>query len=314
MGRVRDMLARINMRIAPTAALLLVLSSHRAFAGAPSTVAVAVDTSALSAKLAGEVQDGIVTAILSGLSEVFSNLVKAKVDLTPVSDAKIVAQVHDCGGIECLENLAQSERLDLVVQVNLQAKKSSKKAKHDCAISIIVARDAPDRDAWREKTECQGCNPAEIKHMASLLASTIAERINVEGPPEKPAPPSALPRAPAPPAPLPPPTLVNPTPPAPKPVWYVPRYVSVAALAGGVVLMGTGIYLLHINGQGTCSLASGQRECSKLYSMGGLGTGLLVGGSLAALGGLTGLLFFSPGTGSTQVGFSGSSISVRGTF
>jgi hypothetical protein len=308
------MLACTNMRIAPTAALLLALSGHRAFAGAPSTVAVSVDTSALNSKIAGEVQDGIVTAVLSGLSEVFSNLVRTKVDLSPVSDAKIVTQVHDCGGIECLENLAQSAKLDLVVQINLQAKKSSKKAKPDYAISMIVARDAPARDAWREKTVCQGCNAAEIKHMASLLASTIAERVNVDEPPAKARPlPSPAP-APVRPAPQPAPLVVNLPSPEPKPAWSVPRHLSIAALAGGGVLIGTGIYLLHLNGEGTCSLASGQRECSRLYSTGALGTGVLVGGSLAALGGLTGLLFFSPSTGSTQLGLSGSSISVRGAF
>ena len=66
MRRVRDMLTPItlsrqtSMRKAPTAAFLLALSSHPAFAAAPSTVAVAVDTSALSTKVASEVQDGIV--------------------------------------------------------------------------------------------------------------------------------------------------------------------------------------------------------------------------------------------------------------
>jgi hypothetical protein len=336
MCRVRDMVAGITssrqtgMRIAPIAALLLLLSSQRAFAAAPSTVAVAVDTSELSSKLAGEVQDGMAFAVLNGFSEVFSNLVRAKIDLTQVSDTKIVAQVRDCGGIECLEDLARSAGVDLVVQVNVQAKpaskrasgRASKKAKANHAVSMIVAREAPDRYAWREKTDCQGCNASEIKHMASLLASTIAERITFDALPAKATPPSALPKALAAPAPMPvtvvnpplPVTIVNPPLPAPKREWHVPRPLSIAALAGGGVLIGTGIYLLHIHGQGTCNLASGQRECPQVYATGALGTGMIVGGGLAALGGLTGLIFFGPSMANTQVGFSGSSISVRGGF
>ncbi|HEX7508982.1 MAG TPA: hypothetical protein VF550_19570 [Polyangia bacterium] len=318
------------MRIAPIAALLLVLSSHRAFAAAPSTVAVAVDASDLSPKLAGEVEDGMAFAVLSGLAEVFSNLVRARVDLTPVSDATIVAQVRDCGGIECLEDLARSAGVDLVVQVNVQAKQSSKRAsrkasqkvKPDHAVSMIVARDAPERYAWREKTNCQGCNASEIKHMASLLASTIAERITFDALPAKAALPSTLPKALAQPAPMPvtivnpplPVTIVNPPLPDPKPEWHVPRPLSIAALAGGLVLIGTGIYLRHIDGQGTCNRASGQSQCPQLHSTGALGTGMIVGGSLAALGGLTGLIFFGPSIANTQVGFTASSISLRGVF
>jgi hypothetical protein len=155
-----------------------------------------------------------------------------------------------------------------------------------------------------------------------LLASTIAERITFDALPAKAAPPPALPKASAQPEPMPvtivnpplPVTIVNPPLPAPTPEWHVPRPLSIAALAGGVVLIGTGIYLLHIDGQGTCNLASGQSQCPQVHATGALGTGMIVGGSLAALGGLTGLIFFGPSMANTQVGFSGSSISVRGVF
>lgn len=309
------------MRFLPTAFLLLVCASRHAFAGTPSTVAIAVDTNNLGPKIAAEVQDGIVTHVLTGLTDVMSHLASTNVALTPVSDSRTLDQVLDCEGIECLQDLAQSAMVDLVIQVRVnakQTKKTAKRVKPDYLVSMVVARSAPDREAWSEKTVCQACEASEIRHTASLLASMIAERIRIPKANPAPAPeaaPAPLPTTVATPAPQ--PALVpKPSPVAPSPAWYVPSALSVAALAGGVLLIGSGVYLIHIDGEGTCDLTASKDLCARRYKTRNAGIGLVAGGGLAALGGLAGLLFFSPGAGSTSMALhiTGSSISVSGGF
>jgi hypothetical protein len=310
------------MRILITASVLLAFASQQAFAETPSTVAIAVDTNSLGPKLAAEVQDGIVTHVLTGLTEAMSHLASTNIAMTPVSDSRTLDQILECEGIECLQDLAQSAKVDLVIQVRVsakQTKKAAKRAKPDYLVSMVVARPAPDRDAWSEKTVCQACEASEIRHAASLLASMIAERIKI--PKTLPAPaheaaPAPAPVTTAPPAPQ-PALQASPPPVAPAPEGrYVPTALSVTALAGGAVLIGSGIYLIHIHGQGTCDLTAAKDLCSRRYKTQNAGIGLVAGGGLAALGGLAGLFFFSPSTGSTPLALNitGSSISVSGGF
>jgi hypothetical protein len=300
------------MRSISPLALLTLLAGSPAFAAVPRMVTITVDTSTLHAKLANEVQDGIASEILTGLAEGFANVVKTKVELAPLSSSIVDTAARACEGAECLSTLAKAAKVDLVVQVKVLAKKPKKKrkkAKMDCTLSMIVARAVPDRDTWREQTECEKCAGSDIKHMASLLATTIAERIDIATPP--PAPPDRQPVAAKPPA----PAITVSTPP-PAPDWYVPRALSIGAVAGGAALLGTGIFLLAMDGRGSCDLAVGQKECPRLYDTTGLGTGLIVGGGAVAVAGLVGLVWFSPGSRSSQValGFTGSSISLRGAF
>jgi hypothetical protein len=298
------------MRILLPAALLLLLASQRAFAAAPNTVAIAMETN--DVKIAADLQAGFAAEILYGLGEVFSNLARVRINLTQVSAPKISARILECADAECLQAVAQSANVDLVVQARVQTTKASKKGKPDYAVSMVVARNAPAHDAWREKADCQGCSVSEIKHMASLLASTIAEQIKIDAPFPA-ATPSLKPQATE-------AKLAS----APvgirdlpeKPGLRVPRYVSVAAIAVGVVLMGTGAYLASVDGKGTCDLAPPKEHCPERYRTQGLGFGLVAGGGLVALGGVVGLLFFSPRAGSTNlaIGFSPSSISLSGAF
>ena len=313
----------MNMRIQSTATcavtLLLAFASRNAFAGIPQTAAIAVDTNSLAAKTAVEAQDGMVTRIVSGLAEVMSSRAATDISLTPVGEAKMLEQVLDCEGTECLQDLANSAKVDLVIQVRVHPKqapaKASKRARQDFRISMIVVRSGPDRDAWSEKTDCQACGASEIKHTASLLASLIAERISVKPVPSEPAHqavPAPIPIAVAPPQ----QPRATPLPSSAPARWTVPTYLSVTALAGGLILTGTGLYLMHIDGRGTCALAANQELCPRRYKTQGLGIGLLVGGELAALSGLAGLIFFSPGVSSTHMALNitGSSISVSGGF
>ncbi len=298
------------------AALLFLLASHPghpANAGVPNTVAIAVDTIGLGQKITAPVRGGIAAQVLDGLRA-------ANIDFIPTEETKIVARIVDCAGLECLRNIAKSENLDWVVQVRVRAREATKKGKSDYVVSITVVRDAPDRGAWHEEADCPGCEGGEIEHMASLMAGEIAGHIKVDAPPASTAPapakaPSVVATQPAPlQAPPPPATFVKPPLPAPEPAWYVPRYWSVGTLAGGAVLAGAGVYLLHIDGRGTCDLAAPNQQCAERYKTQGLGIGMVAGGGLALLGGLAGLTLFAPPAGSTGIGFDGSSISISGEF
>lgn len=330
------------MRILPTASLLLVFASHDAFAGIRHTVALAVDTNSLAEKVATEVQEDIGPQVLAGIADIMSTPDPTKIDLTAVSEVKTLARILECEGAECLQDLGQDTGVDLLIKVKVRAKqaaqeasneaakkvskraskKAAKTTKADYLVSMIVVRAAPSREVWSEKTDCLACEASEIKRTASLLGSALAERIKpklattpkpiAEAATQAPEP------VPTPPPPPEPPVAVDtsPSPAAPAPAWYVPRYLSVTALAGGVLLLGSGIYLVHINEKGTCDLAASQDLCAKRYKTQNLGFGLIAGGGLATLGGLAGLLFFPPGTSSTHMAlnFTGSSFSLSGNF
>ncbi|HEX7501589.1 MAG TPA: hypothetical protein VF524_15005, partial [Polyangia bacterium] len=224
--------------------------------------------------------------------------------------------------IECLQDLAQSAKVDLVVQVRVRArpaaKKATKRLKSDYLVSMIVARSTPERDAWVEKTDCSACEGSEIKHTASLLASTIAERIKIRKTPPTPlaeAAPAPVPDTMPPPAPQ-PALAVKPPLAAPAPEWYVPTYLSLTALAGGVALIGSGIYLIHINGRGTCDLTAPKDLCARRYETETAGIGMVAGGGVAAIAGLVGLIAFSPSAGPSHMALNitASSISLSGGF
>lgn len=316
------------MRIPLIAPVLLVMplafATRAALADGPSSVAIAVDTDSLAPKLAAEVQDGAVTHVLTGLTEVLSTLAGAEINLAPVSDAKTVQRIVDCEGVECLQDLARFDKVDLVVQVRVRPKQTTRKAAKaakaaDYLIAMAIARAAPEREAWTDKTDCQACDPRQIKHAASLLASTLAERIKIKRsaePPSAETPPAPMTVTPPAPAPV---LASKPLPPPPRAGAAgssVPTYLSLTALVGGVLLMGSGGYLIHIDGDGTCDTAPPKSLCPRRYRTRGAGIGLLAGGGLAALGGLVGLVFFAPSSGAPAVAlsFTGSSISVSGGF
>jgi len=312
------------MRTITTAILILLFASQLARAGVPETVAIGVDTSNLDPKIATEIQDGIAVRVLYGLGEVFSNIARTRIQLVPITEAKVDGQIRDCDSDACLQDIAQSGIADLIVRVKVQAKKAAKKGKSDYVVSLIVARAYPAREVWRDQSDCKKCGISEIILIASLVAGDIADKIRIDVPP----PPNAAAPAPAPPPvpvagltpAVPPlrPTIVSPPPPPPaqESSWSLPRYLSVAAVGLGLATVGTGIYVLHINGQGTCDLGSPKEACPKIHGTKKLATGLLVGGGAAALGGLVGIIIFAHRAGDTNmaVGFNGSLLSLSGGF
>jgi len=306
------------MRVLPLIALFLAAASQHAFAGVPATVAIAADTSGLPPQLAAEIQDGVVTHVLSGLNQVISTLWGTDINLAPVYETKILDQIVECESIECLQDLAGTAQSDLVLQVRVRVKqggkKPSRKAKADYLVSMVVVRPEPDGDTWTEKTDCLACEGSEIKHAASLLASVIAEHIKVQrnAPVEASSPRVATAAPPAPTAPQ-PAKATKPIPAAPH--SHVSTYLSLAGLAGGAVLIGTGIYLVHIDGQGTCDLSGPQELCARRYRTRPAGIALVSGGGLAALAGLVGLIVSSSGSDArVALAFTGSSIVVSGGF
>jgi hypothetical protein len=314
------------MRTITTAILILLLANHPARAGVPRTVAVGIDTSTLSPKIATEIQDGVADRVLYGLGEVFSNTARTRIQLVPITDAKVEGQIRDCDSDACLQDIAQSGIADLVVQVKVQVKKAAKKGKSDYGVFLIVARAYPEREAWRDQSDCKKCGIPEIKLMSSLVAGDIADRIKIDFQPPKATPPKAAPA----PTPLPPVAAVRPAVPPPRATivsppshakpqeeaWSVPRYVSGSVLGAGLVLVGVGGYLLHINGRGTCDLAAAQWQCQQVRTTSGVGTAMVIGGSIVAAGGLAGMFLLAPSSGDSRSakGFDGFSISLRGTY
>jgi hypothetical protein len=289
---------------------VLLLAGGSAFAATPDTIAIAIDTGTLNPKIATEIRDGIAAQILAGLRE-------NKIDLAPITDADVLGEAVDCAGPPCLEGIARFSRLALIAQVQVRAKKSDRKGKLDYTVAILVARAVPEPQSWRDTSACPGCAPEGVKDVVFLLASTLGERIaaDVRKLPPAPAPVQSRPVASARPTP-PPATIAKPPLPAREPDWFVPPYLSASVLAGGAVLAGGGVYLLHLNGKGTCDLAAAKKLCTRSYDTKAIGAGLLVGGGLALLGGVAGLVFYGPNTDGSHLAlsFTGSSISVSGGF
>ena len=303
-----------NMRIISAAAFIFLLVGKPAFAEGPNAMAIAVDATIPGEKNPAEFRNGVATRVIAGFDSF-------KFELSPVADPKIIEKAQACEGASCLQDLAKSADLALVVQVRIQAKKTAKKGKLDYSISVLVARDAPDRNSWREKGTCPECDATEAKQQVFLIVGTIGDRIQGESQKAKQAQVVSGPVSPpiyaVPPPAVAPPVLVNPPQVRKEPAgWYVPRYLSISALGGGAALIVTGIVLRKIDGGGTCTLPANKKECSRVYSTGGLGTGLIWGGGAAVLGGLAGLLFLgpSPEDSHVTVGFSGSSLLVGGSF
>jgi hypothetical protein len=304
------------MRIVSAATLVLLLAGSRAFAEGPTATAIAVDATIPGEKNPADLRSGVAASVVGGFDSFHF-------ELSPVSDSTIIEKARACEGAACLEDLAKASELALVVQVKIQAKKTGKKGKLDYSISITVARDAPDRNAWREKATCPECDVEELKQQVFLTAGTIGDRIKSESKKAKQAPVVSGPVSPPllattpPVVAAPPPVLVNPPPVEKEPAgWYVPRYLSITALGAGAALIATGVIFRKIDGDGTCTLTTNKKQCSRVYSTGSLGTGLIVGGGAAMLGGLAGLLFLGPPSDESHVtvSFTGSSLSVGGSF
>jgi len=297
-----------TMRTATLSALLFLSLGQRALA-ATNAAAIAVEVSLPGEKNPVELRNAFAARVLAGLESF-------RMNLAPVTDPAVIDRALGCEGALCLQDLARLADLALVVQLRVQARKTGKKGKLDYALWMLVARNAPERNAWREKGECSACDVFDAKQQVFLLAGTIGERIQADSPKTGQASTTPRPRFPSATGPGGATTeLVAPTTAQP-PERYVPRYLSVAALASGAVAAGVGIYLIHLNGQGTCDLAGSRELCPRRYKTQGLGIGLLTVGGLAMLGGLGGLVLLPPGPGDHDVAltFDGSSVSLEGAF
>jgi hypothetical protein len=303
-----------NMRIISAVTFIFLLAGKPAFAEGPNAMAIAVDATIPGEKNPAEFRNGVATRVIAGFDSF-------NMGLSPVADPTIIEKARACEGASCLQDLAKSADMALVVQVRIQAKKTAKKGKLDYTISMTVARDVPDRNSWREKGTCPECDATEAKQQVFLIAGTIGDRIQGESQKAKQAPavsgPVSPPLAVTPPTAPTPPVLVNPPQMEKEPAgWNVPRYVSIAGIVAGAALVVTGVVFHSINGKGTCGRSASDGECARTYNTGNLGTGLIVGGSVVAVGGLASLFFLAPSTTTSNLalGLGASSISVRGRF
>jgi hypothetical protein len=270
-----------------TAALFLSFAANVALAAAPAVLVVVEKTGALPPRM----ERAILSAAGEGVAA--AGAVAKTTGGDPGSGACITEP--------CLAGLATKEDVAYVVVLKARGTSGSyqvlaaihegrsgklaESAERDCAICA-----EPDfMAAVREVTVklCEGVLPAERE-------PAPAARAVAEGPPL--AEPASPPR------------------PAEQSGWHVPSYASVAAIVVGAGMIGTGVYLISIDGKGTCDLAPGERLCLERYKTQTLGAGLLAGGGLVALGGLVSLMFFGPSPGQPAIAFTGSSVSVSGAF
>jgi hypothetical protein len=270
-----------TMRIPPVVAFLMVLASQPAFAQRPKSAAVAVDVQGFDAKTTEHLTGSVSLRVVDGFAA-------AKVALVPISNSKLTALVGECVEASCLQEVAKSELLDLVVQVKVQAKKSGKKNRADYDISMMVVRVVPDVFSWREKIGCPGCAASEATNMVSQLATIIGGRIAKETPQEatRPAlPPTA---AEAPDVPPPRPTIIKSSPTAQEKSRLWP-WLTVGA--GGVLAV-TSVVLWTQEGKGHgCVAVAGGEPCREktvawpaATVTGGLGLAGLVAGVIWIVG------------------------------
>lgn len=263
------------MRTSWIVVLLCIVASHPAFAQRPKTAVVAVDVQGSDAKNTEYLTRSVALRAVDGFAA-------AKVALVPISNSKLTALAGECIEASCLQEVAKSELLDLVVQVKVQARKSGKKNRADYDISMMAVRVVPDVFSWRENIECPGCGASEVTNMVSQLATIIGGRIAKKTPQEatRPAlPPTA---AEAPDVPPPRPTIVKSSPTAQEKSRLWP-WLTVGA---GGVLAATSVFLWTQEGNGhDCVAVAGRAPCREktvawpaASVTGGLGlAGLVVG-------------------------------------
>jgi hypothetical protein len=278
---------RIPWIFASIAGLTLYFTACLALAATPSVLILIEKPSSMPASVRGE----ILAAATEGIS-----LAGAVPRTTPRSQPP-----NTCATKSCFAELG---------------------VQHDAAFVLVlkakVTRDSYQLDATiyegksgmltaSSEKDCILCSAPDFVASVRATVASLCQQVV----PAIPEPTPAVPSAKAEPA-----SIVNQPPVEDRPGLHVPRYLSVTTLVGGATLLGAGVYLLTIDGRGSCDLTAEQWQCPRLRSTKAIGTGLAIGGSAAAIGGLIGLIFFGPPSGTSPValGFTGNSISARGAF
>ena len=141
--------------------------------------------------------------------------------------------------------------------------------KHEALISyrmfLSEVPNAPNRD--------------EVEKVIATLEQAIKDESAAPPPQNTLPPPEHIASPPPAPAPAPPPPVER-----PKHAWWMVG-LGAGLLAVGAAGIGTGAGALAVNGQGSCSLATGQVRCPQVYNTGAEGGALLGVGVAAAITG-----------------------------
>jgi hypothetical protein len=290
---------------------LAVLSFGGVVRAAP-TLAVGVRASGPveKAKDVQDIEEGIPKQFASGLEA-------AGYAVELVNDAPTAARIRDCTSDDCLQNTTSAGVASLAAQVNVEARRSSKKGR-DFTVFVVLARTTPDRQVWREKHACRSCSVDAAKHLAFLIGAQLAAEVS-----KVPAPPPA-------PSPVEAPALAAQTPVEQRVTvpaadvqtsapgggsFTVPRYVPWVALGAGAVTFASGLYLLSIDDDPSCDLTGAQRRCPERYATKTPGRILAVGGGLLAVAGVVSLFFREEeGRHGTSLSISPTGLFIHGSF
>jgi hypothetical protein len=263
------------------------------------------------AKDVQDIEEGIPKQFASGLES-------AGYAVELVNDAPTAARIRDCTSDDCLQNTTSTGVASLAAQVNVEARRSSKKGR-DYTVFVVLARTTPDRQVWREKHACRSCSVDAAKHLAFLIGAQLAAEVS-----KAPAPPPARSPAEAPalvaqspveqPVTVPAADLRTSVEPA-RSSFTVPRYVPWVALGAGAVTLASGLYLLSIDDDPSCDLTGTQRRCPERYATKTPGGILAVGGGLLAAAGVVSFFFREEeGRHGTSVSVSPTGLSIHGSF
>jgi hypothetical protein len=273
--------------LAAIASLALSFAASPAQATTPAVLVVLEKPALIPASVRGD----ILAAVTEGIS-----LAGAVPRTTPRNQPS-----NTCATESCFAELAAQHNVAYVLVLKARGTRDS----YHLAATIYEGKSGTLTSS--SEKDCVLCSAPDFVASVRATVASLCQQVMPATPEPAPAALSARPETNP---------IANPPPTEEERPWSVPRYLSLTALVGGAVMIGAGGYLLHIDGKGTCDLVPPQEHCPKKYRTQGLGIGLVAGGSLAALGGLVGLVFFSPQVGDTNLalGFGASSFSSSGAF
>lgn len=273
------------MKPAPLVVAIILWLVSSAAAAAPPTVLIGVDlTHAPDAAVDYDVS--LTTEVAQGFATT------SGVKLARVGDRETGARLSLCESPACMVRVTKEAGTTYGARVVVETTRSARSKKvADHRVSMTIITPGSPEQRWFERTQCDQCGIDEVSHLAYLLAVQMGERLTeYETQRTAAAAPTAAASAPAPsvppaaeaPAAAPVVAAAAPAPAdmAPAHSWFRRPWIPWVA-AGGLVALGTGIYVgVGIGKESACAQAS-YDECGKHRDLRPQGLALGAAGAIA---------------------------------